>query len=360
LALCGCSLLETPTITNSYIYAVTAILSLLLLICVCNLNQKRGVWLILLFASVFIVNAGYFALSISRTLEEALLANRISYLGSVFLPLAMEMIILNTTKLKYKKWLPGILICISLVVFLVAASPGYLDLYYQEVSLETVNGSTILDKVYGPWHMLYPVFLASYFASMVITIVIAGLKRKLESPVHAAIIAAAVFVNIGVWSLNQFVSFDFEFLAVSYIISEIFLLGCHMLVRETMALKEMASQQNPSSQAPEEPSFTLPSSGTDDSLKNQKPTLQQEYFLSGLKELTNTEQVIYDLYISRHTTREIMDTLNLKENTLKFHNKNLYSKLGVSSRKQLLALHEEIKTLQEESQWKKSEKDLMH
>jgi len=31
-----------------------------------------------------------------------------------------------------------------------------------------------------------------------------------------------------------------------------------------------------------------------------------------------------------------MNTLNIKENTLKYHNKNLYGKLGVSSRKQLL------------------------
>jgi len=30
-----------------------------------------------------------------------------------------------------------------------------------------------------------------------------------------------------------------------------------------------------------------------------------------------------------------MAELNIKENTLKFHNKNIYGKLGVSSRKEL-------------------------
>ena len=34
--------------------------------------------------------------------------------------------------------------------------------------------------------------------------------------------------------------------------------------------------------------------------------------------------------------------LSIKENTLKFHNKNLYSKLGVSSRKELLKVHRAI------------------
>ncbi len=33
-----------------------------------------------------------------------------------------------------------------------------------------------------------------------------------------------------------------------------------------------------------------------------------------------------------------MTALNIKENTLKYHNKNLYSKLGVCSRKQLILL----------------------
>ena len=33
-----------------------------------------------------------------------------------------------------------------------------------------------------------------------------------------------------------------------------------------------------------------------------------------------------------------MDELSIKENTLKYHNKNIYSKLGISSRKQLLEI----------------------
>ena len=33
---------------------------------------------------------------------------------------------------------------------------------------------------------------------------------------------------------------------------------------------------------------------------------------------------------------EILEILQIKENTLKFHNKGIYSKLGVNSRKQLL------------------------
>ena len=70
----------------------------------------------------------------------ALWANRIAYLGSVFLPLSMIMIIMKVSRLNYKKWVPYVLGAISVIVFFVAASPGYLDIYYKSVTLENIGG----------------------------------------------------------------------------------------------------------------------------------------------------------------------------------------------------------------------------
>lgn len=67
-----------------------------------------------------------------------------------------------------------------------------------------------------------------------------------------------------------------------------------------------------------------------------------ECFANGLNTLTPTERLIYEAYLNRTPTKEIMIQLNIKENTLKFHNKNLYSKLGISSRKQLLEVYQAL------------------
>ena len=61
-----------------------------------------------------------------------------------------------------------------------------------------------------------------------------------------------------------------------------------------------------------------------------------EFFLCNLGTLSPTEYKIYELYLSGKTAKEIVEILGIKENTLKYHNKNIYSKLGISSRKQLL------------------------
>ena len=61
-----------------------------------------------------------------------------------------------------------------------------------------------------------------------------------------------------------------------------------------------------------------------------------EYFLNNIKRLTPQETRIYELYVEGKTTAEIAEMIGIKENTMKYHNKNIYSKLGVSSRKQFL------------------------
>ena len=62
---------------------------------------------------------------------------------------------------------------------------------------------------------------------------------------------------------------------------------------------------------------------------------QKELFISGVKKLTPKESIIYNCYLQGKKTKEIMKELEITENTLKYHNKNIYGKLGVTSRKQL-------------------------
>ena len=95
----GYSGVGSKSATISAIYIVTSILSVLLMLSYCTLIKKRQPWFILLFSAVAVVNIGYMSLSFSSTLNEALLSNRIAYLGSVFLPVSMLMTILKTCKI---------------------------------------------------------------------------------------------------------------------------------------------------------------------------------------------------------------------------------------------------------------------
>ncbi len=325
LLLAGCSRIGEKTASLSYIYAATALISLaLLIVCFCIVRRKEP-WFLLLFISVFVVNSGYFLLSVSQSLSFALWSNRIAYLGSVFLPFSMLMITLSVTEVKVGKRLPIILAALGILVFLIAASPGVLNIYYSGVSLVQINGVSSLNKVYGPLHFIYLIYLLGYFTAMVATIVHTTLTNKISSLAYAALLTIAVFVNIGVWMIEQLVKIDFEFLAVSYIISELFLLGLYLLMAEHEKQRKLLLD---SSLSP-----SLPHS------EEKFSAGQIDLFVAGLDSLTPKERELYDCYISGMTTEQIMEKLSIKENTLKFHNKNLYGKLGVKSRRQLTELH---------------------
>lgn len=71
----------------------------------------------------------------------------------------------------------------------------------------------------------------------------------------------------------------------------------------------------------------------------QKKTIDEddsEFFLSGITTLTPREKQVFDLYVQGYSAKQIMEKLDLTQNGLKYNNGNIYSKLGVESRKQLL------------------------
>ena len=332
----GCVNIGEKTASLIGVYIATAVISFVLLLGYFLVIKKRELWFVVLFSCVFIVNVGYLCLAVSDTLQTALMANRVSYLGSVFLPMAMLMIIAKATKLKYNKALPYLLLVVGVLIFLIASSPGILDLYYKEVSLGVVNGVSVLNKVYGPWHLSYYIYLFTYFASMVGIIIYTPVKKKVSSSTQAIIIAFAVLVNIGVWFLEQFVDFGFEMLSISYIISELFLLGLTFIIQDEEKIKTPINENSGIATTIENNVII------EEITENTEEAEKLELFQKGILSLTVTEKRIFDLYIEGNGTKDVLSKMNIKENTLKYHNKNIYGKLGVSSRKKLLEIANKI------------------
>ena len=151
-------------------------------------------------------------------------------------------------------------------------------------------------------------------------------------------ISAAVFVNIGVWLLEQLVRIDFELLSVSYIISEIFLLLLCLLLQSSQEREQRAAEATKEALVPETAAENTAATAVPDAPAARSIEEQCAFFAAQRAFLTPTEHIIYDAYLDGKSTKEIMAELNIKENTLKYHNKNIYSKLGVSSRKQLVMI----------------------
>jgi len=305
----------------SIIYGIAAAIALLLAVGYCTMVRKKENWLLWLYFSIFIANLGYFTLSISTTLEEALLANRLAYLGCVFLPLFMLMTILKVCKLECKKLWRTILITVSAVTCFVAASQGYLPWYYKEVSFLRVGGIVKLTKVYGPLHVWYFVYLFAYFVLMIGVICYATGRKKIATYKQAGLLAVVVFLNIAIWLVEQFIHWEFEFLAVSYIVSGLLMLFLYGMIQDYEELLEKTMVQQ------------YPENETENAVIHPVRMLKE---WPELQLLSARERDVLDKILEDKKRKEIAEELFITENTVKKHISNIFSKLGVSSRHELL------------------------
>ena len=304
----------------SVIYGILCVLSLLLFLGYCFLVKEKNFWFILLYTAVFVVNSGYLALSLARDLDGALLANQISYFGAASLPLAMLMIIITACRIPVPRWMAAVLVLISLAAFLLAASGGYSDLYYKEVAVIEINGACYLSKVYGPLHFLYTVYLFTYFGLMIAAIAYAEIRKTINSCKYVAFLASAVFGNLVIWFVEQLIRVEFEFLSVSYIATELLLLSVHGMMRDYDMLTSMV-QQPKNNAAPAMP-----------------PDVEELFTAFSVKaaSLTATERSILQYYADGREIGEVAELAFISIHTVRKHNANIYQKLGVGSRDELL------------------------
>ena len=312
------------------VYGGVALISFLIAVGYRFVAKNRERWLMLLFVAVLIVNTGYFFLSASKTLDGALWANRVAYFGSVFLPLCMLMSIAGVCRIKLGKAFVAGAVALGCCMFFLAASGGWLDVYYKQVSLIIENGSARLEKVYGELHILYLVYLVVYFILMVSFVVYAIIRKKLFSYKYAAMLACVVLLNLLIWFLEQIINTDFEVLSVSYIVSELLLMFIYGMLNDQNELHRNLER------------ITAQADKKQERVIDKKPdfTAQQleraAEIISRNEKLTSREEEVLKLTLMGQKRKAVADELCVSENTVKTHLSHIFAKAGVSSKKELL------------------------
>jgi DNA-binding CsgD family transcriptional regulator len=210
-------------------------------------------------------------------------------------------------------------------MFGVIATSGILPWYYEEVSLIFVDGATKLEKVYGVLHPLYMIYLIGYFTAMVVCIIQSIKLKMIASQKHATLMAAIVFGNIAVWLVEKFIPWDFEFLSVSYLFSEVIFLGLYWMMQDYVRTDLLPEQE-----------IVIEIKNSD--MPIEEKTDMVISMLNPKEPLSAREREILGYVILNKRRREIAEQMYLSENTVKSYTRTLYTKLGVSSREEILDL----------------------
>ena len=311
----------------STVYGVAMAVSLLMIGVYYYIDRKHDKWLLLLFISVAVCDFGYFLLSLSKTLDAALWSNRIAYLGNVFLPFSLLMMIMTLSRFTYPKWLPKVLVAANTVMLLIAASGGWLPIYYKNVSLDFINGLPVLIKEYGPLHAVYKVYLFAYFVAMVAVIAYTAVKKTVVSSKHTVFLAFVVIGNIAIWLVENMIHSSFEFLSISYIVTEGMILFLYSILQDygiTDTPKEAVTVTEPQAETTE-PIKTFSNEQIDSIIKNW----------SAVNALSQREKEVLRFLLENKKRKVIAETLFVTESTIKKHTAAIYRKLEIANRAEL-------------------------
>ena len=293
----------------SIFYGVTCLFSLMLLMAYFFVDKKQNKWIMFLFISIFVCNSGYLIISLSRSLTLALIGNDIAYLGNVFLPFFMFILILDVCNIKYGNILKYIMLGVGIVMLFIATTGGYLPIYYKDVSLEVIEGGAMLIKEYGVLHNLYFIYLFGYMATMIAIIIYSIAKKKVTSKMQAIFLLVIVIGNMLVWLIEQFIDHQFEFLCLSYIINEMLLLLLYGILRE-YEKKISAHKQDVS------PSADLSIIDFDDKFSTEQIAIVFEKW-EKINNLTKREKEVLKHMLLGEKRKDIAVNLYISDSTVK-------------------------------------------
>lgn len=314
------------------LYGIAFAVALIMIGIYCLVDRKREIWLLLLFVSVAVCDLGYFLLSIAQNLEFALFANRISYFGNVFLPFFLLMMIMNLSGMKYPRYLPWILIIINSAMLVVTISGGFLPIYYKDVSFEIINSVPTLIKEYGPLHPVYKVYLFGYFGSMVAIIIISTMRKTVKSNKHSVFLATVLIGNIVIWLIENMIKTPFEFLSVSYIVTEGLILFLYGILQDYGLLDTVQIENTKTDiETVEEKHEEVIRFFT----QTQIESIFEKWQL--IETLSEREKEVLRFILANEKRQIIAQELFVTESTIKKHTASIYRKLEITNRAELFA-----------------------
>ncbi len=158
-----------------FCFAVSLILSFIYLL---KWDSRQLSLFSMAFIFITLGNFGYLMLANSRTIGEALIANKITYLSSCFGTLYVLFIAFRVCRIDIRAYHAAFFYAISSFVFGLSCTAGYSEIYYNSCSLAVVKGCTVINKTYGPMHFLSYVMLALYLVVGFVAILYSMKKKK--------------------------------------------------------------------------------------------------------------------------------------------------------------------------------------
>ncbi len=199
-----------------YIACLIYLLGLLIWLKIFDLRQSVTQYITLLVATAS--SLGFYFISVSTSIEEAIVAQKIAYFGGMFLPVFYFFLILEICHVKIHNIVSAILMLIQCVLYGFVCTIGRGTLFYKETSIYTKYGLTFLHKVYGPVHAVYLFTLYAYVALALVVVIYSIVKNKSVDRHGLLFTIAFAIVAVGAYTFEKVLHFEFEIMPIVFIV----------------------------------------------------------------------------------------------------------------------------------------------
>ena len=185
-----------------YYYYAMLIVSLVVLVIYAFIFHKHfDVNITIMGVLIPVVCLSSIMVASSKTIEEALVGLKFSYIGGCYILLAAMFLIFNICGVNIKPWIRAVLVAISSVVFCSALSIGQTDWFYKTTpTLEFTSDGVayIANKQYGFMHgVFYAIVVAYYLASIAVLVYCFFKKKQVSRTILLLIVVSVTIAFVG-------------------------------------------------------------------------------------------------------------------------------------------------------------------
>ena len=202
------------------LYVAMAIVPLVVLFYFFFFSKGRyDIHSIILCIVIGVANIAYLFLALSTNLNEIILANKITYIGGLFAPYLVFLIVSRICEVTPPRIFSCFLFIATIGVLALVFSTGYSHIYYDEIYLKYWNGIAYIDKTYGPTHVLYLILLYGEIAVSLGIVVHTLIKKRSISKRTVIILLLAVIASSIVYLLERMFGIELDLMPFVYSVS---------------------------------------------------------------------------------------------------------------------------------------------
>ncbi len=184
----------------------------------------------IIYIIISVTNLGYWFKNTAPDLPQAIMANKIIYIGGCFLPYFILMCVLNLCNIRVSRLVKTIPLLLSVFVYFSVLSAGYFPWFYKETVYLKENEVVHLQSAYGSMHTVHYIVLAVYLAAGIFAIIYSYFKKKQVSHTILFFLFCPEVIAVVGYLGNRLLRFDFEIMPMTYVLAEIvYLLIVHRM-----------------------------------------------------------------------------------------------------------------------------------